>query len=123
MKKIFIVIVCIISVFFISGCGNKNEYERKMWGTWENIYVFELNGTYITTINTIYTIKKDGTFDYNWYNSKTNSEEKNGTYTIKDNIITLTLDEEVVILEYDDEKDIMYQLKDDVRTSTKYERK
>ncbi len=114
MKKIIIGIVCIISVFIVSGCGKENEYERKMWGTWR--YESERWNTTYT-----YDIKNDGTFEL-FRHGLAKYENFKGTYKIKDNIITLTTeDEQVKVFEYDEGDDVMYDLDDGVRTE-KYER-
>lgn len=122
MKKIFIFMLCITSLFLITGCGNK--YEKKIWGTWKTSSV---NVIYNKTISTIITfdIKKDGNYNYTLNINGDNTTESTGTYKIKDNIITLTFDNDDSVwkFEYDDDKDILYLLKDDIRTGEKYERK
>lgn len=120
MKKILILMLCIITIFLVSGCGK--NYEKQMWGTWESNSDIELNGVKVMSMNYTYIIEKDGTFKYLINNDEIS--DKTGEYKIKKNIITFTAkDDEILIWEYDEDKDIMYQLKDDVRTGIKYERK
>ena len=76
MKKYFVSIIAVVSLFLVVGCGKTN----KLIGTW--------NGKTNDGLKTTFEFKKDGTVNYdNEYGFIST-----GTYQIKDNKVTISLE-------------------------------
>lgn len=75
MKKVFLSLIVIVAVLFVSGCGKTNE----LVGTW--------NGDTNDGLNTTFEFKKGDKVSYlNEYGITSE-----GTYKIKDDIVTIDL--------------------------------
>ena len=90
MKKIFLSLVVLFSVFVLSGCGNSN----KLIGTW--------NGKTEDGMKTTWIFEKKDKVSY----KNEFGIESTGTYTIKDDVVTITLEV------WNDAIDYKYDIKD-----------
>ena len=90
MKKYLLTLCLILSLFVLVGCGSKCEID----GTWEG----ETNDGLKTTF-----VFKDGKVEY----SNEFGFDSKGTYAIKDDVITITLES------WDNPKDYKYEIKED----------
>ncbi len=96
MKKYLLTLVLVLSVFVLVGCGSKNELE----GTWE--------GATEDGMQTTFTFKSGDAVHYeNEYGIKSD-----GTYEIKDDVVTIKLDT------WDAAIDYKYEIKDGKLTLT-----
>ena len=111
IKNLVLVIVLIVGVLSLTGCGEKDS---RVVGTWE----YKDDG-----ISAVYVLKEDGTGSYNIIVSDANSF-KNLTYETKDGklLITFEDDTDVFELKYKVTKDALI-ITDSLGEDLKYKKK
>ena len=96
MKKYLITLCLVFSLFILVGCGSKNE----LVGTWEGETNDGLKTTFIFESGK--TVKYDNEYGF----------DSEGTYEIKDDIVTIKLDS------WDASKEYKFEVKDGKLTLT-----